>query len=64
MTSTTFYTTAAGESRTTCGEHRTLGYAYAGLAAVLACRGCGRPASQHETTDETVARRRAEAGAR
>jgi len=48
-----FYTTAAGETRTTCGRHRTLGYDY---VEDWVCRGCGAPQAIHETTDETLAR--------
>ena len=50
-----FYTTAAGETRTTCGQHRTLGYAVDFLVG-WKCRGCGASQAIHETTDETVAR--------
>lgn len=57
MTTST-YLTASGETRTTCGQHRTLGYA---LAGTWVCRGCGAPEAHHESTDETVARKRSAA---
>ena len=40
---------------TTCGQHRTLGYAF--VAGLMVCRGCKLPADHHESTDETMARR-------
>lgn len=44
---------------TTCGQHRTLGYAL--VDGRWVCRGCGLPEHQHETADQTVARLRDEA---
>lgn len=41
--------------KTTCGQHRTLGYAF--VAGLMVCRGCKLPASAHESTDETLARK-------
>jgi len=46
-------------SKTECGKHRTLGYAFDGGRMV--CRGCGLTAAKHETTDETLARKAARA---
>ena len=45
-------------SKTTCGKHRTDGYAlnWKGGVSTLTCRGCGLPESQHETMRETVER--------
>lgn len=61
------YTTEAGETLTTCGAHRTLGFYVSGTGIdgepVWACRDCGSVKEWHETTDETVARRRAEQAA-
>lgn len=44
--------------KTTCNQHRTLGYAYtwASGKSTLACRGCGLPASSHESLHEAVER--------
>lgn len=42
--------------KTDCQRHRIDGYALQG--GVWACRACGEPESRHETTDETVARRK------
>lgn len=53
-TTTATYTTEAGETRTTCGQHRTVGYAHQDGAWV--CRGCGQAMDLHETTADTVAR--------
>ena len=47
--------------KTTCGKHRTLGYAF--KAGISVCRGCGLPADHHETFDETLARKQSEAKA-
>lgn len=53
------YTTPTGETRVTCGGHRTLGlYFHEGRSL---CRCCHLPAEQHESTDETVARKALEA---
>lgn len=53
---TTLYTLADGSMRTTCGQHRILGYAAAGCNS-LVCRGCGESDYLHEATAETVARK-------
>lgn len=59
------YMAADGTWRTTCPDHRTLGYYIAGHkpngVPVWACKGCGQTPLRHETPDETVARRKAEA---
>jgi hypothetical protein len=59
-------TTTSIRPKTTCGQHRTLGYAFghSGGVPVMLCRGCGESEARHETTDETVARKRAESGTR
>lgn len=54
----TSYIAADGTERTTCGQHRILGYAFA--ADGMVCRGCGERADRHESNDETVARKAAE----
>ncbi len=41
--------------KTSCGQHRTLGYYF--QAGLMVCRGCDLPASYHESTDETMARK-------
>jgi hypothetical protein len=46
-------------TKTTCGQHRTLGYYFATGAQL--CRGCNLPAERHETAAETVARKSEEA---
>lgn len=57
----TLYRTPAGAARVTCGAHRTDGveYTYVGGVGAWRCRGCGQRDSLHETTEETVARRKA-----
>lgn len=50
--------TATPTAKTACSGHRTMGLAI--INGVWACRACRLPASQHETADETVARRAAE----
>jgi hypothetical protein len=46
--------------KSTCGQHRVVGYAYTwsntNRESVLTCRGCGEDASVHETLRETVER--------
>lgn len=44
--------------KTTCGEHRKVGYAYSWKAgsSTLTCRSCGLPDTRHETIAETVRR--------
>lgn len=56
------YTLANGSVRTTCGEHRRLGFAYAettagGLGLVCRSNGCSDGPSLHESSDETLERR-------
>lgn len=46
-------------AKITCGQHRTLGYAFVNGQSV--CRGCKMPERDHETSAETVTRRKAEA---
>lgn len=52
----TTYPMPDGSLRTTCGQHRTLGYAVAGCN-LFVCRGCGGTQSFHETAAETIARK-------
>ncbi len=44
--------------KSTCGQHRTLGYAWTWSSgrSTLTCRGCGAPDSVHETLREAVER--------
>jgi hypothetical protein len=42
-------------TKTTCTDHRTLGYYYTGSSWL--CRGCFGHANEHETNEETMARR-------
>lgn len=42
-------------NKTTCGQHRTLGYAL--HSGGMKCRGCGEDAARHETFEETIARK-------
>lgn len=44
----------ATRPKTSCGQHRTVGYAF--VAGLMVCRGCGLHASEHESIDETQAR--------
>lgn len=52
-------------AKTTCPEHRRVGYAYSwhNGASTLTCRGCGLPDTAHETMMETVRRLADEMGA-
>lgn len=42
-------------SKTECGQHRILGYAYNDYF-IMVCRGCGLEPEMHETNAETIAR--------
>lgn len=44
--------------KTTCTEHRRVGYAYSWKngSSTLSCKGCGLPDTEHETISETIAR--------
>lgn len=51
-----------GETRTTCGAFRTVGFYISGHlfgVPVWACRDCGAVMAWHESSDETVARKTA-----
>ena len=50
-----------GRILTTCREHRTVGYAFVGGSMI--CRGCGQPASEHESFEDTLARKAREEAA-
>ena len=47
-------------TKTQCGEHRKVGYAYSYDStqggSSLACKACGLPPEQHETMSETIDR--------
>lgn len=49
-----------GIAKTTCGQHRVVGYAYkydeAARRSLLFCKGCGERDTVHETLRETVER--------
>jgi hypothetical protein len=51
-------------TKTSCNDHRKVGYAYrwpaGATGSVLACRSCGLPPEEHETLKETVTRLAAE----
>ena len=46
--------------KSTCGQHRVVGYAYTwsntARRSVLTCRGCGEVEARHETFRETIER--------
>ena len=47
-------------TKTTCPEHRRVGYAYSYSSnlgqSILTCKGCGLPPAMHETVAETITR--------